>query len=114
MQVELYKTKLLERKEELLDIMQNLKREFQNIDSCDIKEEADFASCSVNSESNFYIYKQQQKEVLEIEEALKKINSGEYGICEMCEEEINPARLEVKPFAKYCIDCREIIEKEGR
>jgi DnaK suppressor protein len=31
----------------------------------------------------------------------------------MCEEEINPARLEIKPFAKYCIDCREIVEKEG-
>jgi len=112
MQVELYRSKLLERKDELLKIMYNLKHEFQDINSCDIKEEADFASCSSNSESNFYLYKKQQQELLEVEEALKKINNGKYGICEMCEEEINPARLEIKPFAKYCIDCREIVEKE--
>ena len=31
----------------------------------------------------------------------------------MCEEPINPERLKIKPFAKYCIDCREIIEKEN-
>jgi DnaK suppressor protein len=113
MQVELYKEKLLTRQYEILNIMKNLKQEFQDINSCDIKEEADFASCSINSESNFYIYKQQQKELLEIEEALKKIDKGKYGICEMCEEEINPERLKIKPFAKYCIDCREIIEKEN-
>ena len=32
-------------------------------------------------------------------------------ICEMCEEEISMARLRAKPTAKYCIVCREIIEK---
>jgi len=113
MELDVYKQKLLERKKELHSIMDNLKSEFSDINSCDIKEDADFASCSVNSESNFYIYQQQLNELEEIEIALKKIDKGEYGICEMCEEEINPERLHIKPFAKYCIDCREIIEKES-
>jgi len=112
--LEVYKESLLNRKKELIGILNNLKEELQHIDSCDIKEDADFATCSFSSESNFFIYQQQQRELLEIEEALKKIDKGTYGICEMCEEPINPDRLEVKPFAKYCIDCREIIEKEGR
>ena len=113
MDMKVYEEKLLERKQELLKILEDLKSEFSDVNSCDIKEEADFASCSSNNESNFYLYQQQQKELLEIEEALKKIKAGKYGICEMCEEEINPERLAIKPFAKYCIDCREIIEKEG-
>jgi DnaK suppressor protein len=50
-------------------------------------------------------------ELMEIEIALAKIKSGEYGICEMCEEEIGFQRLKVKAHAKYCIDCRGIAEK---
>jgi DnaK suppressor protein len=113
MDIKVYEQKLLDRKEELLKILAGLKSEFSEINSCDIKEEADFASCSSNSESNFYLYQQQQKELKEIEEALERIKNGSYGICQMCEEEINPERLDIKPYAKYCIDCREIIEKEG-
>jgi DnaK suppressor protein len=55
---------------------------------------------------------QQRKELNEIELALDKIKQGTYGICEMCEEPIGKARLEVKNFARFCITCREITEKE--
>jgi len=108
-----YEKLLLDKKSEILAILENLKNEFKDINSCDIKEEIDFASCSSNSENNFLIYKQMQKELYEIEEALNLIKLGKYGICRMCEEPINPERLKIKPFAKYCVDCREIIEKEG-
>lgn len=40
-----------------------------------------------------------------INEALKKIETGEYGICEGCGEEINPERLKVYPEAKLCKKC---------
>ena len=113
MDMKVYEEKLLERKEELLKILEDLKSEFSDVNSCDIKEEADFASCSANNESNFYLYQQQQKELLEIEEALKKIKAGKYGICEMCEDQIGFQRLKVKPHAIYCIDCREIVEKSS-
>jgi len=114
MQHKLYEEMLLKRKEEILKILDNLKNELKDVNSCDIKEEADFASCSSNSENNFLIYKKQQQELNEIEEALEALKNGEYGVCKMCEEPINPERLEIKPFAKYCIDCREIIEQESK
>ena len=60
MDIKVYKEKLLERKEELLKILENLQNEFREISSCDIKEDADFASCSTNSDSNFYLYNQQK------------------------------------------------------
>jgi DnaK suppressor protein len=109
-----YEEMLLKRKEEILKILEDLKNEFSSINSCDIKEEGDFASCSTNSENNYILYQKQKQELLEIEEALKAIKEGRYGICQMCEEPINPERLEIKPFAKYCIDCREIIEQDSK
>jgi len=42
-----------------------------------------------------------------IEEALKKMNHGKYGICEVCGLEIEPKRLEIVPEAKLCIKCKE-------
>lgn len=41
----------------------------------------------------------------EIASALKRIDDGGYGVCEGCDEPINPKRLDVDPTARLCIDC---------
>jgi DnaK suppressor protein len=41
-----------------------------------------------------------------IEEAIHRIESGVYGICMECENEIAPARLEAVPWTRVCIDCK--------
>jgi DnaK suppressor protein len=41
----------------------------------------------------------------DVEHALAKLDDGTYGVCEDCGKPINPARLEAKPAARYCIDC---------
>ena len=48
----------------------------------------------------------------EIEEALKRIDYGKYGICEMSKKKIIHARLEAIPFARYTVDCQAQIERE--
>ena len=53
-------------------------------------------------------------ELDEIERALDKIKQGIYGICEMCGDEIHSERLEAKPFARFCIKCREIFETNNQ
>jgi len=103
---------LINRKNEILKILENLKNELK-VNSCDVKEESDFAACNTNTENNYIISQKLLNELKEIEEALLNIEKGNYGICQMCEEEINPERLKIKPFAKYCIDCREMIEQKG-
>lgn len=50
----------------------------------------------------------------EIEEAERRIESGEYGICENCGEEIGERRLRVHPEARYCVDCQEEIERKAK
>src|SRR5262245_30544432 len=41
-----------------------------------------------------------------IEEAIHRIDQGDYGICMECEAEIAPARLEAVPWTRVCIDCK--------
>jgi DnaK suppressor protein len=44
-----------------------------------------------------------------IEEALDRIEAGDYGICHSCEEPIPAKRLEALPWAKHCVACQESI-----
>ncbi len=46
-----------------------------------------------------------------IDEAIRKIDEGSYGICEECEEEISEKRLSILPTATLCIDCQEDKER---
>jgi DnaK suppressor protein len=51
-------------------------------------------------------------ELLHIETALRRIETGTFGTCEECDEEIPVKRLRVRPDATLCLDCQEIAEKE--
>ena len=48
-----------------------------------------------------------------VEEAIEKLDEGQYGICLECEELISEERLTVIPFASHCVDCLRIIEKKN-
>jgi len=53
-----------------------------------------------------------KQELVMIQAALKRIESGEYFNCRICGEEIPPARLEVLPFNSLCIDCAGKLENQ--
>ena len=44
--------------------------------------------------------------LIKIDRALKKIEDGTYGICELCKEKISQERLNAVSYAVYCIECR--------
>jgi DnaK suppressor protein len=52
----------------------------------------------------------ERKLIKKIDEALADIESGEYGYCEACGVEIGIRRLEARPTATLCIDCKQIEE----
>ena len=79
-----------------------------------MSDEFDIASINTDQLIEQSISAQQKAELYEIDEALEKIANKTYGICDMCEEDISIPRLKVKPHAKYCIACREIIEKTAK
>ena len=49
----------------------------------------------------------------DVNEALVRIEEGDYGVCEGCKEDIPVKRLEVYPSARYCVECQAKIEKDG-
>ncbi|MHA1568697.1 MAG: RNA polymerase-binding protein DksA [Alphaproteobacteria bacterium] len=52
----------------------------------------------------------ERKLIKKIDEALSKIDSGDYGYCEQCGIEIGIRRLEARPTATLCIDCKSLDE----
>ena len=56
---------------------------------------------------------QEWKKLRLVEEAIEKMDNGQYGICSECQEPIPEARLKVIPFAEHCIHCLEAIEKKN-
>jgi DnaK suppressor protein len=47
----------------------------------------------------------------EIEHALRKLDAGSYGLCDVCGKQISPGRLEALPQASLCVDCKTKNEK---
>jgi len=48
-----------------------------------------------------------------IAQAVRHMEDGTYGICQVCGNPIGEGRLEVKPYARFCITCKEKREKSG-
>lgn len=99
------------RKVQIIKNIHGVEAEMLELRECELNDEGDYASVSNDNMVESAIGAQQSQELLEIEVALGKIKSKQYGICEMCEDEIGFQRLKVKPHARYCIVCRPIVEK---
>ncbi|MBI5846379.1 MAG: TraR/DksA C4-type zinc finger protein [Nitrospirae bacterium] len=74
-------------------------------------DEADWAAVEISEDINLKRLSAQRQLLNDVEECLRKVNEGTYGICEDCGEEISEKRLRVIPTATLCIDCKEQREK---
>ena len=55
-----------------------------------------------------------RRELRQVDEALGRLDGGDYGLCEDCDAEIAEERLEIMLFATRCVDCERKREVEGR
>jgi DnaK suppressor protein len=55
-----------------------------------------------------------RQEMSEVEHALGKFGKGTYGKCENCGQPIPPERLEVRPQASLCMNCKALLAKNGK
>ena len=105
------KEKLLERKEELHQLLIKLSEEDLG-DEGDVQDAGDQAlSSSMESLRSSY----QQNEAVELDRiirALKAIEDGTYGICVDCDNPISEKRLKYYPNATRCLPCQEIFEAQ--
>jgi RNA polymerase-binding transcription factor DksA len=75
---------------------------------------ADAGTDNFDREFALSLVSNEQEALYEIEEALKRLEHSTFGICGNCEKAIMKARLEAVPFARLCVNCQSIIEKDGR
>ncbi|HLS39260.1 MAG TPA: TraR/DksA C4-type zinc finger protein [Ornithinicoccus sp.] len=47
---------------------------------------------------------QTREHLAEVEAAIERVHAGTYGICEVCDQPINPLRLEARPTARTCVE----------
>lgn len=111
-QIEELKEILEKRKELITKNIQDSRNSIDSLKNSECNDDVDYAEISSDSFKEGIIANQQLKELQEIDDALKRIHNGTYGICEMCDETIALGRLRAKPFAKFCTPCREIYEVE--
>lgn len=110
-EIEYFKKILEERKIQILKNINDSVSEISELRESGAVDEFDMASINTDSNLEYSISAKQRSELDQINMALSKIIDGSYGICEMCEEDITTARLKAKPHARFCISCKEIIEK---
>ena len=85
-----------------------------SLDPDDFPDEIDTASSESGLSFIGHLRDRERTLLGKIESALDKIDAGEYGACEACEEPIALKRLEARPVARLCIDCKAQQEKVER
>jgi RNA polymerase-binding transcription factor len=75
---------------------------------------ADVGTDAMEREKAFLFASAEGRQLLEINEALRRVYAGTYGVCEECERPIARARLEVMPYARLCLSCKEKEERTAR
>lgn len=106
--LEEFKAKLLTERAKLLEAINPKGLKIDENDSADpldvsAQDYAKIVMISVNENDS--------KLVDLIEQALERIEDEEYGVCQNCKKDIGIKRLEAIPWAKYCINCQELLEK---
>src|ERR1700733_1980728 len=76
--------------------------------------QADAGSDAYDRDFALSLLSQEQDALYEIDEALKRIEAGSYGICEMSGKAIPHARLEAIPFARCTVECQSQLEKQNK
>jgi DnaK suppressor protein len=85
-----------------------------HLDPDDFPDEMDAASSEINLAFLGRLRERERGLITKIDQALAKIESNEFGICESCGEEVGIKRLEARPVAELCIDCKSEQERLER
>ena len=108
---EALRQRLVQQKQEIISMYQQDVRAGQESADDGTEDIVDRANNSYNRELMFSLSDTERQMLLQVEEALRRIDEGAYGRCANCGREINVLRLQAVPWARFCIDCQELAEK---
>lgn len=103
---------ILER--QLRELQSDLSRDLASASAPALADINDQATLESERSFELRIKDRERKLVSKVQEALKKIADGTYGICESCGEPIGVKRLQARPVTSLCISCKSEMEAEER
>lgn len=115
-----FKKLVLKKKEEILDEIKHISddtlRKSQKEASGDISgysyHMADVATDTYDREFSLGIASNERKFLYDLDDALKRIEDGVFGVCQGCKKLIAKNRLKAVPYATMCLKCQQIREKK--
>jgi DnaK suppressor protein len=102
------KDKLLAERAALIN---KLKANDLSIDDAETPDPVDLAVRNYSKNVMLAVSENESRQIVLIDEALRRIEDEEYGFCQNCDKPINPKRLIAIPWARYCLDCQQLVEQ---
>jgi DnaK suppressor protein len=106
-----YRDKLIQKKEEILVAYNKNKNYGKEADEEGAQDVADKAASSYTKEFLFSLSNNERDVLQLVEEALTRVGGDNFGVCVVCEDEMDRKRLEAVPWAKRCLSCQEKQEQ---
>ena len=112
-QLEQFRSQLLLKRDDILEEADKTLTDMTD-QTTNIPDPNDRASVESGRSFELRIRDRERKLLSKIEEAIGRIDEGEYGICDGCGEDIGIKRLEARPVTTYCIDCKTLQETKEK
>jgi DnaK suppressor protein len=109
--IKTFREKLILKKKEILEAYNKNKTYGKEADEDGAQDIADKASNSYTKEFLFSLSNNERDMLQLVDEALNRVEGRRFGLCAVCEDEVDKKRLEAVPWAKYCISCQEKQEQ---
>jgi DnaK suppressor protein len=82
-----------------------------SVDDAETPDPVDLAVRNYSKNVMLAVSENDSRQLVFINEALTRIGDDEYGACQNCEKPISPKRLNAVPWARYCLNCQELLEQ---
>lgn len=109
--MERFKVLLLEKREELVNDVEEVRSRAAEDTEEEDKDYIDDAVSSYTKEFLYSLSDLERKQLVLVDRALEAIAEETYGTCEECGEEIEDKRLNAVPWAVHCLGCQELAER---
>src|SRR5215204_5861816 len=92
-------------------LVEKLKGNDLSVDDAETPDPVDLAVRNYSKNVMLAVSENESRQLTLVDEALLRVEDEEYGTCQNCEKAINQKRLAAIPWARYCLDCQQLVEQ---
>jgi DnaK suppressor protein len=110
-QRESYRKKLVAKRDDVLQLVESARTSEKEGGSNDAPDLGDRALSTVIRDLSYQLTASERDILRRIDDALQRIETGEYGNCVECGKKVQTGRLDAVPWARHCIECQEMQDR---